>query len=229
MSLSAGEWQAVWLSLQVSLVAMAASLPLGVAVAWLLARRKFYGKTLVETLVNLPLVVPPVVTGYALLVLFGRNGWLGRPLEDWFGLRFLFDWKGAALASAVMAFPLVVRSIRLAFSAVDEGLEQAARTLGARPLDAFCSITLPLAWPGLVAGAVLGFARGMGEFGATIMISGNIPGETRTLPLELYNLLETPGGADQAWRLVLVSVVLAAAAMFAGEVLERRYRERVLG
>lgn len=229
MSLSAGEWQAVWLSLQVSLVAMAASLPLGVAVAWLLARRKFYGKTLVETLVNLPLVVPPVVTGYTLLVLFGRNGWLGRPLEDWFGLRLVFDWKGAALASAVMAFPLVVRSIRLAFASVDAGLEQAARTLGAGPLDAFCSITLPLAWPGLVAGAVLGFARGMGEFGATIMISGNIPGETRTLPLELYNLLETPGGSEHAWRLVLVSVVLAAAAMFVGEVLERRYRERVLG
>jgi molybdate transport system permease protein len=229
VSLSAGEWQAVWLSLQVSLVAMLASLPLGVAVAWVLARRKFYGKTLVETLVNLPLVVPPVVTGYALLVLFGRNGWLGRTLEDWFGLRFVFDWKGAALASAVMAFPLVVRSIRLAFAAVDEGLEQAARTLGAGPLDAFCSITLPLAWPGLVAGAVLGFARGMGEFGATIMISGNIPGETRTLPLELYSLLETPDGADHAWRLVLVSVVLAGAAMFVGEVLERRYRERVLG
>ena len=218
------ELAAVGLSLRVALVATAASLPLGMAVAWLLARRRFFGKTAIETLVNLPLVLPPVVTGYLLLVMFGRRGVIGAQLDRWLGWQFVFDWKGAALASAVMAFPLMVRSMRLAFSAVDSRLEQAARTLGAGPWDTFFHVTLPLARNGVIAGAVLAFARGFGEFGATIMIAGSIPGETRTVPLELYNLLESPGGADQSWRLVAVSIVLAAGAIGIGEILERRGR-----
>jgi molybdate transport system permease protein len=221
---TAEELTAVRLSLGVALTAVVVSLPLGMAVAWLLARRRFVGKTAIETIINLPLVLPPVVTGYLLLVTFGRRGFVGRWLDQWFGWQFVFNWKGAALASAVMAFPLMVRSMRLAFSAVDPRLEQAARTLGAGPWDTFLHVTLPLARNGVIAGAVLAFARGLGEFGATIMIAGNIPGETRTVPLEIYNLLESPGGADQAWRLVAASIVIAAGAMAIGEYLERRGR-----
>jgi molybdate transport system permease protein len=220
--LTTAEWETLGLSLFVAAIAVACSLPLGMALAWLLARKAFWGKTLVETVVNLPLVMPPVVTGYLLLVMLGRRGWLGSRLEAWFGLEFVFDWKGAAVASAVMAFPLMVRPIRLAFAGVDPRLETASRTLGAGRLATLWRITLPLARPGIIAGCVLAFARSLGEFGATIMIAGNVPGQTRTIPLHIYTLLETPGGLQQAHTLIVVSIVIAAAAIFAGEVLERR-------
>lgn len=222
--LNVAEWQAVRLTIWVAAAAVAASLPLGIAVGWLLARRRFPGKLLVETLVNLPLVLPPVVTGYLLLLAFGRHGILGGPLERWFGLRLIFDWKGAALAAAVVSFPLLVRPIRQAVSAVDPRLVQAARTLGAGPWDAFWSVTAPLAAPGIIGGSVLAFARSMGEFGATIMIAGNIAGETRTIPLLVYTQLETPGAAERSWRLAVISVAIAAAALMVGEILERRSR-----
>jgi molybdate transport system permease protein len=225
--LSPEEWQAVRLTLLVSTTAVLASLPLAIWLGWLLAKREFPGKFLIETAVNLPLVLPPVVTGYLLLVTFGRNGPLGAVLENAFGLRLIFDWKGAALAAAVVSFPLLVRPIRLAFASVDDRLLQAARTLGARPSDAFYSIAVPLAWPGILSGCLLAFARSMGEFGATIMFVGSIPGQTRTISLEIYNLLESPGGAGQARSLVIASVLIAAAAMMAGEILERRGKRRV--
>jgi molybdate transport system permease protein len=225
-SLSEAEWQAIRLSVWVSVVAVVVSLPAGVALGWLLARRDFYGKWAVETAINLPLVLPPVVTGYLLLVALGRNGWVGQWLDRWFGIRLIFDWKGAAVASAIVAFPLLVRAIRLAFTAVDPRLEHAARTLGARPWDAFFTISMPLARHGIIAGCVLAFARGMGEFGATIMIAGNIPGQTRTIPLLVYSMLESPGGIVEAQRVVILSVVIAAVALIAGEVLERRGRGR---
>lgn len=225
--LSPAELDALRVSLIVSLTAVAVSLPFGVLFGWLLARRQFFGKSALETVVNLPLVMPPVVTGYLLLVLFGRNGWLGSLLDRWFGVRLVFDWKGAALAAAVVSFPLMVRSIRLAFSAVDVRLEQAARTLGAGRLDAFFSVSLPLAWNGVVAGCVLAFARSLGEFGATAMIAGNIAGRTRTMPLFIYNELEAPGGLERSMGLVIVSIIVAAAALVLGEVLERRGRRRL--
>ncbi len=227
--LTAPEWQAVRLTLVVAVAAVAVSLPIAIGVGWLLAKREFPGKFLVETLVNLPLVLPPVVTGYLLLVVFGRNGVLGGFLEKWLGLRFVFDWKGAALAAAVVAFPLLVRPIRQSFAAIDERLIQAARTLGAGPFDAFASVTLPLARPGILGGALLGFARSMGEFGATIMIAGNIPGATRTISLLVYSQLETPGGMRTSLRLVWVSIAIASLALLAGEVLERRGRRRLTG
>ena len=189
-------------------------------------RKRFYGKAALETLVNLPLVLPPVVTGYLLLVTFGRRGLVGQHLEDWFGLRLVFDWKGAALAAAVVSFPLMVRAIRIAFASVDHRLEQAARTLGAGPLDAFFTISLPMARHGVIAGCVLAFARSLGEFGATIMIAGNIPGETQTIPLYIYSQLETPGGIEQSVTIVIVSVFIAAAALAIGEWLDRRGGQR---
>jgi molybdate transport system permease protein len=195
---------------------------LGITLGWLLARKRFLGKGVVETVINLPLVLPPVVTGYLLLITFGRRGLVGSYLEDWFGLRLVFDWKGAALASAVVSFPLMVRAIRTAFASVDRRLEQAARTLGAGPLDTFFTISLPLARHGVVAGCVLAFARSLGEFGATIMIAGNIPGQTRTIPLYIYNQLETPGGIEQSLAIVVFSVVMAAAALAIGEWLDYR-------
>jgi molybdate transport system permease protein len=216
------QWQAVRLSLIVAMTAVAISLPFGVLLGWLLARKRFFGKTLVEMFVNLPLVLPPVVTGYLLLVLFGRRGIFGDWLNEWFGVQVVFDWKGAAIASAVMAFPLMVRAIRLSFASVDPRLEQTARTLGAGPVDAFFNVLLPLARRGIIAGCVLAFARSIGEFGATIMIAGNIPGETRTIPLEIYNLIQSPGGAEQSQPLILVSVLLAAGALLIGEILDRR-------
>jgi molybdate transport system permease protein len=227
--LSPAEWQAIRLTLLVAAVAVATSLPLGIALGWLLGRRTFPGKFFLEAVVNLPLVLPPVVTGYLLLVTFGRQGFVGRVLEQSLGMRFVFDWKGAALASAVVGFPLLVRPIRLAFAAVDDRLIQAARTLGAGRWDAFCSITLPLASPGILSGCVLAFARSMGEFGATIMIAGNIPGQTRTVPLFIYTLLEAPGGMQASYRLVVASVAIAAAALLAGEVLDRYGRRRLDG
>jgi molybdate transport system permease protein len=227
--LTAAEWQAVRLTVLVAIVAIGATLPFAVALGWLLAKRDFRGKFLVETLVNLPLVLPPVVTGYLLLVVFGRQSPLGAFLENAFGMRFIFDWKGAAAASGVVSFPLLLRPIRLAFSAIDDRLIQAARTLGASPLDAFWSVSLPLARPGILSGSMLGLARSTGEFGATIMLAGNIPGLTQTVPLMIYSQLETPGGMVRSVPLVVASVVIAAASIFFGEFFERRGRRRLLG
>lgn len=224
LGLTKPEWQAVALSVWVSLVAVACSLPFGIALGWVLARRRFRGKALVETVLNLPLVLPPVVTGYLLLVTFGTRGWIGRHLDEWFGLRIVFTWKAAAIASAVVAFPLMVRAIRVAFTTVDARLEGAARSLGAGYFDTFFSVTLPLARHGVIAGCVLAFARSIGEFGATIMVAGSIPGETRTIPLYVFNMLESPGGAEQAQRIVWISILIAAAALLASEYLERRER-----
>jgi molybdate transport system permease protein len=221
------EWQAVYLSAIVALTAVVSSLPFGIALGWLMARRDFWGKSLVETAINLPLVLPPVVTGYLLLVVFGRKGWLGGLLERWLDVRIVFTWKAAALASAVMAFPLMVKAIRLAFSSVDRRLELAARTLGAGPIDTFFSVSLPLARHGVLAGAILAFGRSMGEFGATIMVAGNIPGETQTIPLQIYGALESPGGMERAATMVLMAIVISVGALAAGELLERRGRARL--
>lgn len=223
------EWQAVRLTLWVALAAVAMSFPFAVALGWVLAKWQFPGKFLLETIVNLPLVIPPVVTGYLLLVVFGRRGMIGHQLESLLGLRFVFDWKGAALASAVVAFPLFVRPIRQAFEAVDDRLILAARSLGARPWDAFWSIAAPLAMPGMLSGCVLAFARSMGEFGATIMIAGNIPGETRTIPLFVYTQLDAPGGFANAYPVVIVSILLSALSLLTGEMLERAGRRRLHG
>ena len=224
--LNADEWLALRLSIQVSVCAVLVSLPLAVAVGYLLARWQSRFKWLVELLVNLPLVLPPVVTGYLLLVCFAPSGPLGRALDTWLGLRLVLTWWGAAVAAAVVSFPLMVRAIRLAFQAVDPRLEMAARSLGAGPLDAFLSVTLPLAKSGVLAGCVLAFARSLGEFGATIMIAGNIVGQTQTLPLAIFSYSNQPGGDSQVWRLVGISIVLAAAALVTSEWLERRQVSR---
>ncbi len=221
------ETEALRLSLRVALWSVAVSLPFGLAVAWLLARCQFYGKTLVNVVVHLPLVLPPVVIGYLLLILFGRQGPLGAWLYDSFGISLPFTWEGAALAAAVMAFPLMVRAMRLSIEAVDRKLEPAARTLGASRASVFLTITLPLIMPGILAGAVLAFARSLGEFGATITFVSNIPGETRTLPLALYSLIQTPGGEAGALRLVILSVLLSLAALGASEAIARRLRARL--
>ena len=227
--MTADEWQAVRLTLGVATTAVFVSLPVAVGVGWLLAKRRFPGKFILETLVNLPLVMPPVVTGYLLLVLFGRRGLIGGWLETWFNLRFVFDWKGAALASAVVGFPLLVRPIRQAFEAVDERLIQAARTLGASSWAAFWTFAAPLASPGMLSGAVLAFARSMGEFGATIMIAGNIPGATQTIPLFVYTQLDAPGGFDNAARLVVLSIAISAGALLLGELLQQYGQRRLAG
>jgi len=227
IGVTTAEWQAIRLSIGVSLTAVAMSLLPGVLLGWLLARVSFRGKAIVETCVNLPLVLPPVVTGYVLLITFGRQGWLGRFLEP-LGIQVVFDWKGAAVASAIMAFPLLVRAIRIAFVAVDPRLEMAARSLGAGPLDTLFHVTLPLARHGFIAGSVLAFARSMGEFGATIMIAGSIPGETRTIPLYVYNQLESPGGLEASMRIVIIAIVISAAALVAGEWIERRGKRRLV-
>ncbi len=221
------EREALGLSLTVAFWSVLASLPLGLATAWLLARREFYGKTLLNGLVHLPLVVPPVVVGYLLLLLFGRRGPLGAWLYDAFGVTVAFTWKGAALAAAVMAFPLMVRAMRLSLEAVDRRLEAAARTLGARRFEVFLTVTLPLMSPGILAGTILAFARSLGEFGATITFVSNIPGETRTLPLALYSLTQTPDGETGALRLTAIAVVLAFASLAASEVLARRIRRHI--
>ncbi len=221
------EREAIGLSLTVAFWSVLASLPLGLATAWLLARREFFGKALVDVLVHLPLVVPPVVVGYLLLLLFGRRGPLGAWLYETFGLTVAFTWQGAALAAAVMSFPLMVRAMRLSLEAVDRRLEAAARTLGAGRLEVFLTITLPLMSPGILAGAILAFARSLGEFGATITFVSNIPGETRTLPLALYSLTQTPDGETGALRLTLIAVVLALAALAASELMARRIRRGI--
>ncbi|WP_394001359.1 molybdate ABC transporter permease subunit [Luteimonas sp. WGS1318] len=218
------ELVAIRLSLKVAAAAALASLPLGIAVAWLLARRRFPGKALLDALVHLPLVLPPVVVGYALLVLFGGNGPIGLWLESTFGITFAFRWTGAALASAIMGFPLLVRTVRLSIENVDRRLEDAAATLGASPLRVFVTVTLPLAWPGLVAGAVLAFAKALGEFGATITFVSNIPGETQTMSSAIYGLMQVPGGESGIWRLAAVAVAISFAALLASEWLVRRQR-----
>ncbi len=223
------EVEALRLSLWVSLWAVACSLPLGILAAWLLARGNFPGKALLDGIIHMPLVLPPVVVGYLLLVTMGRKGVLGAALYDTFGVSFAFNWKGAALASAVIAFPLLVRAIRLSIDAVDQGLEDAARTLGAGPVRVFFTITIPLAVPGILTGMILGFARSLSEFGATITFVSNIPGETRTLPLALYALTQVPGGDAPALRLCVISVVVAMSALMASEVLARRVASRMKG
>jgi molybdate transport system permease protein len=216
------EWSAVWLSLKVALTATTASLPFGIGLGYLLARRQFWGKSLVETFLSLPLVLPPLVTGYLLLVLLGRRGWIGSYLDEWFGIHLVFTWKAAALASAVMAFPLMVRAIRVAFAEVDQRLEMAARTLGAGRFESFARISLPLARRGVLAGAILAFARSIGEFGATVMIAGNLPGETQTIPLYIYTQANAPGGIEQSVRLVVACVIIAVVALGISEFLERK-------
>ncbi len=220
--LTPDEWSVVALSLRVSLLAVALTLPLAYALAWLLARRRFPGAILLDALVHLPLVVPPVVTGWLLLVLFGRTGPIGAWLEAQFGIVLVFRWTGAALAAAVMALPLMVRAMRLSIEAVDRRLVEAARTLGARPWRAFATITLPLSLPGIAAGAMLGFARSLGEFGATITFASNIAGETRTLPLAIYSGLQLPGAEAQVARLSVISIVLSIGALVISELLVRR-------
>ena len=226
--LSPEEWQAVRLSLAVAGRGVALALPPAVLVAWLLARGRFPGRGLLDALTHLPLVLPPVVTGWLLLVLLGLRGPLGAPLHEWFGLRLVFTTAGAALATAVMTFPLVVRAVRLALEGLEPGLEDAARTLGAGAWDRFFSITLPLVSPGILAGAVTAFAAGLGEFGAVITFAANIPGETQTLPLAIYAATQSPGGEGTAARLAACSLVLALAGLLAAEVLARRL-QRWLG
>jgi molybdate transport system permease protein len=229
LSLTALEVESLRLSLWVSGWAVVGSLPAGIAVAWVLARLRFPGKVLLDGLVYLPLVLPPVVTGYALLVLMGKNGPLGSLLQKTIGLSFSFNWKGAALASGLMAFPLLVRAVRLSIEAVDQGLEAAARTLGAGPQRVFFTVTLPLIMPGVLAGVILCFARSLSEFGATITFVSNIPGQTRTLPLALYTLTQVPGGEAGALRLCIISVVLALLALVASELLARHLDHRLKG
>ncbi len=222
------EWQALALSARVATCAALTSLPLGIALAWWLERHEFRGKFLVDVLVQLPMVLPPVVPGYVLLLLLGRRGPIGAWLEAHFGLVLAFDWKGAVVASAVMAFPLLVQPIRLAFRLIDARIEKAATTLGAPPWRVFMTISLPLALPGILAGAVMCFSRSLGEFGATMAFVGNIPGQTRTLPLAIYSLTQVPDGEAAALRLSVLSIALAVAALFACHAFGRR-AERTLG
>jgi molybdate transport system permease protein len=222
MMLSAEEWQAVRLSLDVATRSVLVSLIPAVAVAWALARGRFPGRVLLDALVHLPLVVPPVVVGWGLLMLFGIRGPIGAPLYEWFGIRLVFTTGGAALATAVMSFPLIVRAVRLGLENVDQGLEAAAASLGAGPLDRFLTVTLPLMSPGILAGAVTAFAAGLGEFGAVITFASNIPGETQTLPLAIYSATQTPGGEAVAGRLALISLTLAMAGLLLAEWIARR-------
>ncbi|OWF88473.1 molybdate ABC transporter permease subunit [Yersinia entomophaga] len=227
MILSEYEWQAIVLSLKVSGVAVACSLPLGILMAWILVRCRFPGKSLLDSIIHLPLVLPPVVIGYLLLISMGRRGVIGEWLYSWFGINFSFSWRGAALASAVVAFPLMVRAIRLALEAVDTRLELAARTLGANPWRVFFTITLPLSLPGVIAGTVLAFARSLGEFGATITFVSNIPGQTRTIPLAMYTLIETPGAEAAAARLCVIAILLSLVSLLLSEWLARWGKKRM--
>lgn len=227
--LGPAEWQAVRLSIRVSFWATVASLPLGILVAYALARWEFPGKQLLNGLVHLPLILPPVVTGYLLLIVLGRRGYVGQYLEQWFGIVFSFRWTGAAVAAAVMAFPLMVRAIRLAVEAVDPKLEAAAGTLGASRPWVFVTITLPLILPGILAGSILAFAKAIGEFGATITFVSNIPGQTQTIPTAIYAFLQVPGEQEAATRLVIVAVVIAMAALLLSELVSRRVARRVAG
>ncbi|WP_113912989.1 molybdate ABC transporter permease subunit [Roseovarius dicentrarchi] len=223
------EWQAVRLSIQVSLWATLTSLPLGIFIAYALARWEFPGKQVLNGIVHLPLILPPVVTGYLLLLTFGRRGTVGQFLDQWFGIVLSFRWTGAALAAAIMAFPLMVRAIRLAIEAVDPKLEAAASTLGASKPWVFVTVTLPLILPGVIAGAILAFAKAIGEFGATITFVSNIPGQTQTIPSAIYAFLQVPGGEEAASRLVIVAVVIAMAALLLSEFVARRVANVVAG
>jgi len=229
LELTPDEWIAIRLSLRIALVATAVALPFGVAVAWLLARKDFWGKALLDGLVHLPLVLPPVVTGYLLLISFGRKGPIGAFLADTFGIVFSFRWTGAALACGVMGFPLLVRAIRLSLEAIDRRLEDAAATLGASRLWVFATVTLPLALPGVIAGLVLCFAKALGEFGATITFVSNIPGETQTLSAAIYTYTNVPGGDAAAGRLVVVAIAIALVALIASEWFARRAGMRFHG
>jgi molybdate transport system permease protein len=229
LELTPEEWTAVRLSLRIAFWATVVALPFGIAVAWLLARKNFWGKALLDGLVHLPLVLPPVVTGYLLLISFGRRGPIGAFLADTFGIVFSFRWTGAALACGIMGFPLLVRAIRLSIEAVDRKLEAAAATLGANRFWTFLTVTLPLALPGVIAGMVLCFAKALGEFGATITFVSNIPGETQTLSAAIYTLTQTPGGDAAALRLVIVAIVIALAALIVSEWFARRAGARAYG
>src|SRR3954469_8858420 len=227
--ITSDEWVAIALSLRIALVASLVALPFGMAVAWLLARKDFWGKTLLDGIIHLPLVLPPVVTGYLLLISFGRRGPIGAFLADHFGIVFSFRWTGAALACGIMGFPLLVRPIRLAIEAIDRRLEDAAATLGASRLAVFATVTLPLALPGLIAGIVLCFAKALGEFGATITFVSNIPGETQTISAAIYTFTQVPGGDAAAGRLVLVAILISLAALVVSEWLARRAGMRFHG
>lgn len=222
------EWQALTLSLGVAMRSVTFSLPVAILVAWLLTRARFPGRALLDAFVHLPLVLPPVAVGYLLLVVFGNHGWIGAWLHQQFGVQLVFSRAGAALATSVMSFPLMVRAIRVSFEHLDGGLEEAARSLGAGPVDRLFSITLPMLLPGILAGAITAFAASLGEFGAVITFVSNIPGETRTLPLALYTALQTPGGAAAAARLALLSFSLGMAGLLASELISRRFR-RTMG
>lgn len=227
LSLSEQELSAIYLSLKIASIAVLLALPPAIAVAWLLARKSFWGKNLLNGIVHLPLVLPPVVIGYLLLILMAKKGIVGHYLWEWFGISLSFSWRGAVLASMVMAFPLMVRSIRLAFENVDPKLEQAGRTLGASPLKVFITLTLPLSFSGIIAGAVLGFARSLGEFGATITFVSNIPNETQTIPAALYTFIETPDGEQAATRLCAIAILISLGALFCSEYLankQKRFR-----
>jgi len=229
LDLTPDEWIAVQLSLRIAIVATVMALPFGVVMAWVLARKNFWGKALLDGLVHLPLVLPPVVTGYLLLLSFGRKGPIGSFLAETFGIVFSFRWTGAALACGIMGFPLLVRAVRLSFEAIDRRLEDAASTLGASRAWAFITITLPLALPGIIAGMVLCFAKALGEFGATITFVSNIPGETQTISAAIYTFTQVPGGDAAAGRLVIVAIVIALAALVASEWLARRAGTRFHG
>lgn len=229
MILTEYEWQVLLLSLKIASVAIIFSLPLAILVAWLLARHQFWGKSLFDSIIHLPLVLPPVALGYLLLITMGRRGIIGEWLYHTLGISFSLDWKGAALASAVVAFPLVVRSIRLAIESIDIRLEHVARTLGAGKTRVFLTITLPLALPGILMGIVLGFARCLGEFGATITFVSNIVGETRTIPLAMYTYLQTPNGEFAAMRLCVISIVLSLIALIISEWLNRWHKKKLAG
>ncbi len=224
--LSEYEVAALMLSLKVSSVAVLFSLPVGILCAWILARTEFPGKSLFDSIIHLPLVLPPVVVGYILLISMGRQGAIGSVLYDWFGLSFSFSWRGAALAAAIVSFPLMVRAIRQSFENVDIRLEQAARTLGSSRLRVFFTITLPLTVPGIVSGMVLAFARSLGEFGSTITFVSNIPGETRTIPLAMYSFIQTPGAEHEAARLCVIAIVIAALSLILSQWLAKRAQHR---
>ena len=229
LELTPQDWTAVALSLRIATVATLVALPFGIAIAMLLARKSFWGKALIDALVHLPLVLPPVVTGYLLLITLGRKAPVGAFLADHFGIVFSFRWTGAALACGVMAFPLMVRAIRLSIEAIDRRLEHAAATLGARPRWVFFTVTLPLAMPGIIAGAMLAFARALGEFGATITFVSNIPGETQTISAAIYTLTQVPGGDAAALQLVVVAVIISLGALVASEWFARRATARLHG
>jgi len=226
--MSETELHAIYLSLKVALWVSVITAPIAVLLGWLMARKTFRGKIILESFIHAPMVMPPVVTGYLLLVLFGRHGWIGQWLDGWFGFRLVFSWQGAVLASAIVALPLAVRSVRISVSMVDQKLEEAAQTLGFSPLRTFFKVTLPLAWPGILSGVLLAFSRSLGEFGATITFAGNVEGITQTLPLAIYSAMQVPGEEHTAMRLVIYSLLLCFASLIVSELLNRRAKRKLL-